>query len=157
MGEVTHEQVNLLLHLYELRREPRMREARDWYFTKFHPASFDDVARLAPMGSSESASMRMVLSYWEMVASIVNRVLIDEGFFFENTGEPWFVWERMKPVVVKIRERNKNPRQYENLEKLAKNLEAWAEKRSPGWSEAMRQMVAQMAAQPPAKAKTAGD
>jgi hypothetical protein len=157
MGEVTHEQVNLLLHLYELRREPRMREAREWYVAKFNPATLEDIAKLAPMGSRESASMRMVISYWEMAASIVNRRLIDEEFFFENTGEQWLVWERIKPLVAKMRERSKNPHQYENLEKHASRLEAWRENRSPGASEAMRQMMSQLAGQAPSRAKTAGD
>jgi hypothetical protein len=71
MGKVTHDQANLMLRLYEVRREPRMREARDWYFAKFHPTSLDDIARQAPMGSPESAYMRMVISYWEMAASMM--------------------------------------------------------------------------------------
>jgi len=96
MAKVTHDQANLMLRLYDLRREPRMREARDWYFAKFHPTSLEDINRQAPMGSPESASMRMVITYWEMVASMVNRGLIDEVFFFENTGEQWFVWERIR-------------------------------------------------------------
>jgi hypothetical protein len=143
MGEVTHEQVNLMLHLYEMRREPRMREARDWYFSKFHPATLEDMSKY-PMTSPESASMRMVISYWEMVASIVNRGLIDEDFFFENTGEQWMVWERIRAFVPAMRERSKNPHQYGNLEKHVNRLEAWREKRSPGTSEAMRKMMAQM-------------
>jgi hypothetical protein len=149
MGKVTHEQVNLMLRLYEMRREPLMREARDWYFSKFHPASFDDIAKQAPMGSPASAYMRMVISYWEMAASIVNRGLIDEDLFFENTGEQWFVWERIQPFVPAMRARSKNPHQYGNLEKHVSKLEAWREKRAPGAGEAMRQMMAQTP--PPSK------
>jgi len=143
MGEVTHDQANLLLRLYEMRREPRMREARDWYFSKFHPTSLEDMNRY-PMTSPESASMRMVISYWGMAASMVNRGLIDEDFFFENTGEQWMVWERIKAFVPAMRERSKNPHQYESLEKHVNSLEAWREKRAPGTTEAMRQMMAQM-------------
>ena len=105
MAKVTHDQANLMLRLYDLRREPRMREARDWYFAKFHPTSLEDINRQAPMGSPESASMRMVITYWEMAASMVNRGLVDEGFFFENTGEQWFVWERIKAFVPALRAR----------------------------------------------------
>jgi hypothetical protein len=155
MGEVTHEQVKLMLQLYEMRREPRMREARDWYFSRFRPASLEDVGKQAPMGSPENASMRMVISYWEMVASIVNRGLIDEEFFFENSGEQWFVFERIKPFVPAMRERSKNPHHYGNLEKHASRFEAWREKRAPGTNEAARQMMAQMSA-PPAKGKSKG-
>jgi hypothetical protein len=155
MGDVTHEQVKLMLQLYEMRRETRMREAREWYFTRFHPESLEDVGKQAPMGSPENASMRMVISYWEMVASIVNRGLIDEEFFFENSGEQWFVYERIKALVPAMRERSKNPHQYANLEKHVGRFEAWREKRAPGTSEAQRQMMAQMAA-PPAKGKSKG-
>jgi hypothetical protein len=156
MGEVTHEQVNLMLRLYDDRREPRLREARDWFMSSFHPTSADEMMQLCPPGSKENASMRMVVSYWEMVASIVNRGLIDDDFFFENSGEQWMVWERMKPVVATMRARYKNPHQFGNLEEHVKRLEAWREKRAPGTTEAMRQMVAG----PPQagqKVKTAGD
>jgi hypothetical protein len=155
MGEVTHEQVKLMLQLYEMRREPRMREAREWYFSRFRPASLEESGKQAPMGSPENASMRMVLSYWEMVANIVNRGLIDEEFFFENSGEQWFVYERIKALVPAMRERSKNPHQYAHLEKHASRFEAWREKRAPGSSQAQRQMMAQMPASP-AKGKNKG-
>jgi len=144
MGEVTHDQVNLMLRLYEMRRDPRMREARDWYVSNFRPASLEDISKKWPMGSPGNASMRMVISYWEMVASIVNRGLIDEDFFFENSGEQWIVWERIKPFVGAMRQRSKNPHQYGNLEKHVQRLEAWRDQRAPGHAEAMRQMMAQM-------------
>jgi hypothetical protein len=156
MGEVTHDQANLLLRLYELRREPRMREAREWYFANYNPTSLEDMTKIAPPGSPGNASMRMVISYWEMAASMVNRGLIDEEFFFENTGEQWAVWGRIKAFVPAMRERSKNPHQYANLEKHVNRLEAWREKRAPGSSEAMRQMMAQMQ-QAMRQSKTAGD
>jgi hypothetical protein len=143
MGDVTHEQVNLMLKLYDARREPLLREAREWYLSKFKPQSPEDMARLCPPGSKESAYMRMVVSYWQMVAGIVNRGLIDEAFFFENSGEQWFVWERLKPVVGGMRARTKNPEQFGQLEEHAKRFEAWREKRAPGSGEAMRQMMQQ--------------
>lgn len=145
MPKVTHDQADLLLRLYEIRREPKMREARDWYFSKFHPATLEDIQKQAPMGSPESAFMRMVISYWEMAASMVNRGLIDETFFFENTGEQWFIFERIRPFVSAMRERSKNPHMYGNLEKHVKKMEAWRKKNAPGSIEAMRQMMASMA------------
>jgi len=157
MADVTHDQANLLLRLYELRREPRMREAREWYFANFHPNSLEDMAKQAPPGSPGNASVRMVTSYWEMAASMVNRGLIDEEFFFENTGEQWAVWGRIKALVPAMRERSKNPHQYGNLEKHVNRLEAWREKRAPGSGEAMRQMMAAYATQSTPQAKTAAD
>ncbi len=151
MGEVTHEQVNLMLRLYDDRREPRLRQAREWFAKSFHPASAEEMMQLCPPGSEENAFMRMVVSYWEMVGSIVNRGLIDEDFFFENSGEQWMVWERMKPVVETMRARHKNPHQFGQLEEHVKRLEAWREKRAPGSTAAMRQIVTQPQAAPRVK------
>ncbi len=141
MGDVTHEQANLLLRLYELRREPRMREAREWFMRNFRPNSLEAMATLAPPGSAADASVRMLISYWEMAASIVNRGLIDEEFFFENTGEQWAVWGRIRSLVPAIRERSMNPHQYGNLEKHVNRFEAWREKRAPGSGEALRRLM----------------
>jgi hypothetical protein len=146
MGEVTHDQANLLLRLYDLRREPRLREAREWYFNHFKPASLEEAMKICPPDSKENASMRMVLSYWDMVTSMVNRGLIDEEFFFENTGEHWLVWERVKPAVPAMRAIFKSPNVHRHLEENVKRLEAWREKNSPGSVEAMRQMMASMSA-----------
>jgi hypothetical protein len=155
MGEVTHEQVNLMLRLYDIRREPVLREARGWYVANFNPASMEDVARQAPLGSQQNAFVRMVLSYWEMAASIVNRGLIDEEFFFENTGEQWAVWERVRPIIGAWRSSYGNPHLFGNLEKHVQRLDAWREQRAPGMGEAMRRMMAgrPQAAPKPKRAK----
>ena len=86
MSEATFEQANLHLKLYDLRREPRLRQAREWFSDHFHPQSLDDVMKICPPGSTENAYMRQVLSYWEMVASMANRGLLDQDLFFENGG-----------------------------------------------------------------------
>jgi hypothetical protein len=144
MGEVTNEQVNLMLRLYEDRREPKLREAREWFAANFHVTSAEDVMRVCPPGSQGNANMRMVLTYWEMVASIVNRGLIDEDFFFENSGEQWVAFEQVKPVLAAWRAMFSNPKFLANLEEQCKRLEAWREKNNPGSNEAIRKMVAQM-------------
>ena len=159
MSEVTHEQVNLLLRLYEDRREPRLREARDWFASNFHVQTPEEVMRICPPGSRENANMRMVLGYWEMVASIVERGLIDEEFFFENTGEQWGVFEQVKPVLAAWRAMFSSPKFLSRLEESCKRLEAWREKQNPGSNEAIRKMMAQFrqAAQAKAQAATADD
>ena len=100
--------------------------------------------------------MRMVFSYWDMVASIVNRGLIDEEFFFENSGEQWVVWERLKPVVPAFRTMFKNPMVFANLEKHVAAMDRWREKRAPGSTEAMRAMSAQMQQQAAQRKSGAG-
>jgi hypothetical protein len=144
MSEVTNEQVNLMLRLYEDRREPRLREAREWFSANFHVKNADELMKVCPPGSPGSVYMRMVLTYWEMVASIVNRGLIDEDFFFENTGEQWAVWEQVKPVIGAWRAMFSSPKFLANLEEQVKRLEAWREKHNPGSNEAIRKMMAQM-------------
>jgi len=141
MGEVSHEQVNLLLRLYDLRREPRLRDARAWFSAHFHATTMEEMMKIAPPNSEENDYMRMVWSYWDMVASIVNRGLIDQEFFFENSGEQVMVWERLKPMVPHWREMFKNPHVFENLEKLCTAQEAWREQRAPGSTAAMREIA----------------
>jgi len=144
MGEVTHEQVNLLLRLYEERREPKLREAREWFAANFHAKTLDEVMQICPPGSQGNAFMRQVLSYWEMVASIANRGLIEEEFFFENTGEQWAAFEQVKPVLAAWRAMFSSPKFLGNLEEQCKRLEAWREARNPGSNEAIRKVMAQM-------------
>jgi hypothetical protein len=144
MGEVTNEQVNLMLRLFEERREPRLREAREWFSANFHAKTAEDLMRVCPPGSKENASTRMVLSYWEMVASIVNRGLIEEDFFFESSGEQWVVWEQLKPVIGAWRVMFSSPKFLANLEEHCNRLEAWREKRNPGSNDAIRKVMAQM-------------
>jgi len=85
-----------------------------------------------------------------------NRGLIDEDFFFENTGEQWVVWERLKPVVPAFRTMFKNPLAFSNLEKHCEIFERWREKRAPGSTEAMRAINAQMQQQAAQKKSGAG-
>ena len=81
-----------------------------------------------PQGGEENTYIRMVISYWEMVASIVNRGLIDDELFFESNGEIWVVWDRMRSIVPTWRAAFKNPHLFSNIEDTCKRLEAWREK-----------------------------
>jgi hypothetical protein len=139
MGQVTHEQANLLLRIYELRREPRMRQARAWFANQFEANTPQELNSKYPMGSEESASLRMVISYWEMAAGLVNRGLMDDEMFFENSMEAWVVWERVKTLVPAQREATKNPTYLAQLEKWVKRFEEWREQTAPGAMEAFRQ------------------
>ena len=143
MSQITYEEVNLMLRLYDLRREPRLREARAWFVDNFQAATPEEVMKKYPQGSSENTYIRMVVSYWDMVASIVNRGLINDELFFENNGEIWVVWDRIRNIVPTWRAAYKNPMVFHNLEEACKRLEAWREKRAPGANTAMRQMMQQ--------------
>ena len=145
MGQVTHEQANLMLRLYELRREPRLRQARSWFMERFSAATPEEMMQKYPPGSEEITSVRMVVSYWDMCASIVNRGLVDDELYFESNGEAWVVWQKLCHLAPTMRATYKNPTMFEHLESLAKRLEEWRERRAPGSSEVLRQMFQQRA------------
>jgi len=144
MGQATHEQANLMLRLYELRREPRMREARDWFVQDCVASSLQDLMAKFPFGSKENTSFRMVASYWDLAASLVNRGLIDDELFFESNGEAWVVYDRVRPWLPAWREAMGMPHLFRNLESLGQRLEAWREKIAPGCNEKLRERARQM-------------
>jgi hypothetical protein len=146
MGEVTHEQANLMLRLYDLRRETRLRQARTWFVESFSASTPEEMLQKYPKGTEEITNVRMVVSYWDMAAGIVNRGLIDDEFFFESNGEAWVVWEKIRHLAASMRATYKNPSMFAHLEAVAKRLEEWRERRAPGSSEVMRKMFAQQKA-----------
>ena len=128
----TAEDAKLIIHLYELRRDPRMREARDWFVGNFHAETLEEMNALCPMGSEPHASYRMVTSYWEMAASFVNHGALHRDLFFENNPELLLVWERIRTVVPLFRQANSNPKALANFERLADEFVEWWEERAPG-------------------------
>ena len=132
----------LLLRLYDLRREARLRQGREWFIREFNAKSFEEYQAQTPMGSEQNASFRMTATYWDMAASLVNRGLINPDLFFENTSEFWIIWDKVRNVVPTLRERNKNPMVYHNLEKLAEKYEQWMAKRAPEALQALRARLA---------------
>lgn len=143
----THEQAQLQLQLYDLRREARLRQARDWFMKNYIVESFDDSMRIAAPGTENGTLAMMVFSYWDQACAMLNYGLLHEDLFFETTGEFFGVWELVKPAVAQGRERFSNPQFLAHLEKAAKRFEAWSEKRSPGHVAAMRQFMKQMRTQ----------
>ncbi len=143
----THEQAQLHLQVYELRREARLRQARDWFFKNYFADNLDDGMRIAAPGTENGALFMMVLSYWEQACALLNYGLLHEGLFFETSGEFFGVWERVKPIVPQARERFVNKQFLAHFEKAAQRYEAWIESRSPGHIAAMRQFMKQMQTQ----------
>lgn len=140
----THEQAQLQLKLYDLRREERLRKARDWFFKNFFAETLDEAMKIAPMGTEQGTNFMMVISYWDQACAMLNYGLLHEDLFFETSGEFVGVWERIKPTMPEARQRFVNKEFMANLEKAAERFEAWSEKRSPGQMAAMRQMMKMM-------------
>ena len=143
----TYEQAELQIKLFDLRREARLRQARDWFTKNYYANTMEEALRVAPMGSEAGTSFMMVVSYWDQVCAYFNHGLLHEDLFFETNGEFFFVWERIKPTIEEGRRMFSNPLFLANLEKAANRFESWIDKRAPGSIAAMRQMMKQMAPQ----------
>jgi hypothetical protein len=149
----THEQAQLHLQVYDLRREAKLRQARDWFFRNYFAETFDDSARIAAPGTENGALVMMVFGYWEQACALLNYGLLHEDLFFETSGEFFGVWERVKPIIAEGRKRFSNPLFLAQVEKAAQRFESWSESRTPGHIAAMRQMMKQMQTQLAATAK----
>jgi hypothetical protein len=137
--QATYDDANLLLRLYELRREEKLRQARDWFMKNFHANTVEEFQKLCPLGSQENAYFRMVSSYWEMAASFVTNGVLHRDLFVQNCRELLFVWIRISDFIPAWRERMGNPNIARNLEAVANGM-IEDEKRN-GSFEAFRKMV----------------
>jgi hypothetical protein len=139
----THEQAQLHLQVYDLRREARLRQARDWFQKNYIVETIDDAMRIAAPGTETGALAGMVIGYWEQACALLNYGLLHEELFFETSGEFFGVWESLKPVVPQFRELFVDKNILANLERAAQRYEAWSERRSPGHVAAMREFMRQ--------------
>ena len=110
------ESADLILKLYDLRREDKMREARNWIFS-FNPTSVDDYWATM-MDPQVGGYLRMVTSYWDMAASLVNHGAIDADMFNDTVGEHIMVFAKIQPLLAELRARFQNPKAFQHLEKL---------------------------------------
>ena len=149
----TQEQAQLHLQVYDLRREARLRQARDWFFKNYIVNTFEDSMRIAAPGTEAGAFASMVLGYWEQACALLNYGLLHEDLFFETSGEFFGVWELVKGIVPQSREQFVSKQFLAHLEKAAQRYEAWSERRTPGHVAAMRQFMQQMRAQSAEAAK----
>jgi len=149
----THEQAQLHLQVYDLRREPRLRQARDWFQKNYKAKTFDEAMKIAPFGSEQGTFVGMVIGYWEQACALLNYGLLNEELFFETNGEFFGVWEALKPIVPEFREKFVDKTLLSNFEKAAKRYEQWYEQRSPGHIEAIRQFMTQVTTQAATTAK----
>lgn len=110
--------VGSVLKLYELRRDEEMRRARRWYFAEFNPTGAGDIVKLMLSGMQSSAYYRMVTSYWDMAASLVNNGGIDEKLFLEANTEHLGVFARLEPYIAEVRATFGEPDYLAHLERL---------------------------------------
>ena len=139
--QATYDDANLLLRLYEMRREEKMREARAWFVTNFKPKSMADIQQLCPPGSEANARMRMVSTYWDMAASFVTAGVLNPELFFASSREMLLVAVRLRPVLAEIRAAYKDPTFLANLETVAQQYSDHLNKVSPGTMDAFAARV----------------
>ncbi|PYS82832.1 MAG: hypothetical protein DMF70_07535 [Acidobacteria bacterium] len=113
------EDANLILKLYDLRREPVMREARNWFFS-FNPTTTAEY--MEAMMGEHTGHLRMVITYWDMAASLVNNGAIDEQMFNDANGEHLFIFAKIEPIPEGLRQEWGQPDMLKNFETLIRRI-----------------------------------
>ena len=111
----------LVMQLYDLRREAEMRKARHWWVAEFWPQSTDDILKVAwAMGTQENNWLRQVGGYWSMAASFVLQGALSEELFIQPavSGEMFFVFAKVQPFLKELREKMGDPQMFGNIEKV---------------------------------------
>lgn len=124
MRKPTPADAELLLRLYELRREPELRRARKWFLAEFQPTGWDEISARYLSHSDEDRWFRMTISYWEMVATLVNRGLLHAELFFDHTGEDVVTWKKCEPWIAGVRAAVR-PAYLHQFERLVRAHEAY--------------------------------
>jgi hypothetical protein len=120
--KATAHDAQIILKLYDLRREAEMRKARNWFTVEFWPQSADDFVKIAnAFPSQENAWMRQVAGYWDMAASLVLHGAVNEELFIQPgvSSELFFIFAKLQPFLKEIREKMSNPDLFGNIEKVA--------------------------------------
>jgi hypothetical protein len=121
MGKATAADAQLILKLYDLRREAELRKARHWWVVTFSPQSADDFMKVsAAFGTPENNWMRQVLGYWGMASSLVHHGALNREMFLEPSfcGEMVLIYVKIKPFLKELREKMKNPEFLMGIESL---------------------------------------
>ena len=120
--KATVHDAQLILKLYDLRREAEMRKARNWFVVEFWPQSADEFIKVAnSFPSQENAWLRQVGGYWDMAASFVLQGALNQDLFLQPgcSGEMFFLFAKIYPYLKEFREKTNNPDAFANIEKVA--------------------------------------
>ena len=137
------ESADLILKLYDLRREKKMRKARNWIFG-YNPTNVEEYMQTM-MDPEVGGYLRMVVSYWDMAATLVNQGAIDAEMFNQTNGEHIMIFAKVEPLLADMRKTWEMPEMLSNLEKVIMDRPDGAEKvkKTQEW---MKTIMAQMAA-----------
>jgi hypothetical protein len=134
----TYEDANLILRLYEIRREPRMRDARRWFSQQFKAKTLAEWQQACAPGTDSNDYYRMVTTYWEMACSFVTGGVLHPDLFCQNCMEALMVWTKVSPFVNDVRALHKNPGHLKNLEAAAPMFKKYLEQHGPESYEAFQ-------------------
>lgn len=136
------ESADLILKLYDLRREAVMRKARDWMFS-FNPTSAEEYMKTM-MDPEVGAYVRMVVSYWDMAAAMVVEGAIDADLFNKTNGEHTIVFAKIEPILADLRAMWQSPDALSSLEKVVLDAPGGAEKlrQTQVWLKGMQEQMA---------------
>ncbi|MFZ0771889.1 MAG: hypothetical protein WCA49_17510 [Candidatus Sulfotelmatobacter sp.] len=118
--KATATDAQLIMQLYDLRREPEMRKARNWWVTEFWPQKADDFLKIAfTLGTQENNWLRQVTGYWSMAASFVLQGALHEELFIQPavSGEMFLIFAKVHPFLKELREKAGDPEIFGNIEK----------------------------------------
>ena len=119
--KATANDAQIIMQLYDLRRETEMRKARSWWLGDFWPQSADDFMKIAgATGSPENNWLRQVGGYWSMAASFVLQGALNEELFIQPavSGEMYFLFAKIHPFLKELREKAGDPQMFGNIEKV---------------------------------------
>ena len=141
MQKPTYDDANLILRLYEMRREDRMRKARAWFTANCKVKSYEELIKLAPGGSDENASLRMVTSYWDLVSSFMTSGVLNKELFFQSGRELLLVWERVRDYLPSMREAYHDPSFLKHLETMGNEFAEYFKKQDQAAYEAFLKRI----------------
>lgn len=121
-GKPDYQDADLVLRVYEMRREAVMRASRDAFNGKFWPANYDEVKAITIAGHELNAAYRQLGTYWEMVYGLVKHGIVNTEFFMETNGEGLFMYAKLEPYLEQLR-KDFNPTILRNTEWVAKETE----------------------------------
>jgi hypothetical protein len=120
-SKATPADAELILKLYDLRREPELRKARHWATIEFWPLTADEFIKVAnALGTQENAWLRQVGGYWDIAASLVLHGALNADLFLEggSSGEMFFIFAKIQPMLKELREKMQSPGLFANVEKV---------------------------------------
>ena len=120
MAKVKAEDAQVILQIYDLRREPVMRAARKYVVSELWPQNYEEFkAVITGYGTEPNAWFRQVMTYWNMVAAMVLRGAVNEQLFYETNSEPYFLWAKFGDYIAQARKDQIDPEFLSHLDKLA--------------------------------------